>query len=85
MSPGRVGCQPSSPRVSAPEAGASSPTKPHPGEVLARVLGGDGDDRNLEMPSDHLRDVAEQNTLLGDRVKRRSGRGLLQPETEQAR
>ena len=56
-----------------------------PGEVLGRVLGGDGDDRELEMPSDDLGDVADRHALLGDRVQRRSRRGLFEPETEEAR
>ena len=86
MSPGWVGCHPSSSRVSALEAGASSPMKAaQPAEVLARVLGCDGDDRDLEMPSDDLRDVAERNALVGDRVERRSRRGLFEREAKEAR
>ena len=86
MSPGWVGCQPSSSRVSALEAGASSPMKP-PSQVKcsAASSGAIDDDRELEVPSDDLRDVADRNALLGDRVQRRSRRGLFEPETEEAR
>ena len=86
MSPGWVGCHPSSSRVSALEAGLSSREEAgQPGEVLACVLGGDGDHREVEMPADHLGDVADRHALVGDRVQRRSRRGLLQRQAEEAR
>ena len=41
-----------------------------PAKVLACVLWSDGDDWELEMPSDHLGDVADRYALLGHRVQR---------------
>ena len=79
MSPGFVGCHPSSSRVSALEAGLSADKAGHKAEVLARLLGGDGGDREVEMPADHLGDVADLHALIGDRMQHRSRRALSSP------
>src|ERR1035437_8178679 len=64
---------------------AVEPEEPgQPCEMLACVLGGDGDHGDVEVPSDHLGDVADRDALVGDRVQGRSRGGRLDRETEQA-
>src|ERR1019366_2872659 len=55
-----------------------------PAEVLACVLGGDGDRRQIQMAADHLGDVPYWHALVRDRVQRRSRGSLLGRQTEQA-
>ncbi len=86
MSPGLVGCHPSSSRVSALEAGASSARKPASQVKCSPASSGEMETTGrLEMAADHLGDVADRHALVGDRVQRRSRRRLLQREAEQAR
>ncbi len=81
-----MGCHPSSSRVQALDAGASAPMKAaEEPEVLERVLGGDGEHRDVQVLSDHLGDPSDRHAFLSDRVERRSGRGLLQCQAEQPR
>jgi len=52
-------------------------------EVLARLVGRDGDHRVIEVSPDHLGDGADRHTLVRDRVQPRSRRCLLQSQAEQ--
>jgi hypothetical protein len=56
-----------------------------PAKVRASVLRSDGDDRETEMPSDHLGDGADRRTFVGDGVQRRSRRSGFQCQAEQVR
>ena len=87
MSPGWVGCQPSSSRVSVLEAGLSSGEEAgQPAEVLARrpraAIEATGRSRCRPITSAI---VADRHALVGDRVQHRSRRRLLQRQAEQAR
>ena len=56
-----------------------------PAEMAVRLLAGDGDHRQVQMPPDDRGDVAERHALVADRVQARAcGRGL-QRQPEQAR
>ena len=56
-----------------------------PAEVLACVLGRDGDHREVEVATDHLGDLADRHAFVGDPVQNRSGRGRLQRQAEEPR
>ena len=45
--------------------------------MTGRLLGGDGDDRDLQAPADGFCDLSKRYTLFGDRVILRPGRSLL--------
>src|SRR5271168_1262784 len=65
--------------------GGVEPKEPsQPSEMLARVLGRDRHERQLEMPPDDLGDVADRDALVGHGVQRRSRRGLLESKAEEA-
>lgn len=49
-----------------------------PPEVIGRVLGGDTDHRQVEMPADHLGDPAERNAFVVHGMQPSAGRVLLQ-------
>src|SRR6266849_4607805 len=52
-------------------------------ELLARLVGRDGDHRDVEVSPDHVGDGADRHTLVRDRVQPRSRRCLLQSQAEQ--
>src|ERR1019366_6583004 len=55
---------------------AVEPEEPgQPREMLARVLGGDGDHGDVEGPSDHLGDAADRDPLTLARPQRKGPRG----------
>ena len=85
MSPGWVGRHPTSSRVSALVAGTSAGGSARAAEVLACVLGRDGDHRELEVATDHLGDLADRHAFVGDPMQNRSGRGRLQRQAEELR
>ena len=67
MSPGWVGCQPSSSRVSVLEAGLSTPRKPASQPKCSAASSGEmAATGHVEVPADHLGDVADRHALVGD-------------------
>ena len=54
-------------------------------EVGARVLGGNADNRQLQLPADSLSDVPERHALLAGSMQSRTSRGGFRGQPEQAR
>jgi len=69
MSPGCAGFHPRSSRVSALDAGLSTPRKPaiHR-EVLGCAHRGDGDDGDVEMPPNDAGNIPDRHPLVRDRM-----------------
>lgn len=53
--------------------------------MLARLLGGDRGDRQVQPATDRLGYVPERNALIGDAVQLRPGRGRLRGQRVEAR
>ena len=53
--------------------------------MVACVLGGDADDRQLQLAADDLSDLPERHALRARSVQSRASRGGLRRQPEQAR
>jgi hypothetical protein len=53
--------------------------------VLARLLGGYRDDRQVQPATDRLGYLPERNALIGDAMQSRAGRGRLERQPVEAR
>ena len=86
MRPGCDGLPTQQLRVRALEAGLSAREKAgQPGEVRGCVVGRDGNDWNVEVPTDHLRDGVDRHAFVSDRVQGRARGRVPAREAEQTR
>jgi hypothetical protein len=68
MSPGCTGCRPSHVRVSVLDAGVEPREGAEPAEASLRLLTRNARDRQVQVPTDDVGDVAEGHPLLGGTV-----------------